>query len=157
MPFLKLTAATLLGTVAYLALVVLGWGRLAPFFAHPARIILAAVTFALAVAAPFSGGNLSPGEREDRGNRRVLTAFGVIGLLQGYLPAYTDRTGFWTIDGDAVRWAGVAVYVAGGLLRLWPVFVLGLASAAWWPSSRGIRSSRRGSTGRSATRAISGS
>jgi protein-S-isoprenylcysteine O-methyltransferase Ste14 len=31
----------------------------------------------------------------------------------------------WTIDGDAVRWLGVAIYTAGGALRLWPVFVLG--------------------------------
>jgi protein-S-isoprenylcysteine O-methyltransferase Ste14 len=49
----------------------------------------------------------------------------VIGLLDGYLPAYTDRMEFWTIDGDAVRWVGVILFAAGGALRLWPVFVLG--------------------------------
>jgi protein-S-isoprenylcysteine O-methyltransferase Ste14 len=49
----------------------------------------------------------------------------VIGLLDAYLPAYTDRTGFWTIEGDTVRWLGVALVVVGGALRLWPVFVLG--------------------------------
>jgi hypothetical protein len=32
-------------------------------------------------AALFSGGNLSPGEREDRANRWVLVAFALIGLL----------------------------------------------------------------------------
>ena len=32
---------------------------------------------------------------------------------------------FWTIDGDAVRWIGVVLYVGGSALRLWPVFVLG--------------------------------
>ncbi|MCA6108590.1 methyltransferase family protein [Bradyrhizobium cenepequi] len=41
-----------------------------------------------------------------------------------YLSACTDRIGFWTIDGDAVRWFGVAVCVAGSALRLIPVFVL---------------------------------
>jgi protein-S-isoprenylcysteine O-methyltransferase Ste14 len=55
----------------------------------------------------------------------VLAAIGLLGLLSGYLPAYTDRIGFWTIDGDVVRWIGVAVFAAGGTLRLWPVFVLG--------------------------------
>jgi protein-S-isoprenylcysteine O-methyltransferase Ste14 len=75
--------------------------------------------------ALFSRGNLSPGEREDRGNRWVLAAFGVIGLLLAYLPAYTDRTDVWTLDGDAIRWLGVALFAAGGALRLWPVFVLG--------------------------------
>jgi protein-S-isoprenylcysteine O-methyltransferase Ste14 len=46
-------------------------------------------------------------------------------LLAGYLPAYTDRKEFWTIDGDTVRWLGVVLFAAGGALRLWPVFVLG--------------------------------
>jgi protein-S-isoprenylcysteine O-methyltransferase Ste14 len=68
---------------------------------------------------------LSPGEREDRGNRWVLIAFGLLGLLAGYLPAYTDRREFWTIDGDTIRWLGVLLFAVGGALRLWPVFVLG--------------------------------
>jgi protein-S-isoprenylcysteine O-methyltransferase Ste14 len=79
----------------------------------------------LAGVALFSGGNLSPGEREDRGNRWVVIAFGVLGLLSAYLPAYTDRKDFWTFDGDAVRWLGVVLFTAGGVLRIWPVFVLG--------------------------------
>lgn len=73
----------------------------------------------------FAGGNLSPGQREDRGNRWVIAAFGLLGLLFGYLPAYADRLGFWTIDGDAIRWLGVVLFAGGGALRLWPVFVLG--------------------------------
>ncbi|MNN41575.1 Isoprenylcysteine carboxyl methyltransferase (ICMT) family protein [compost metagenome] len=86
---------------------------------------LTIVLFALAVAALFSGGNVSSGMREDRGNRWVLGAFGALGLLAAYLPAYTDRIGFWTLDGDTVRWIGVVLFAAGGVLRLWPVFVLG--------------------------------
>jgi protein-S-isoprenylcysteine O-methyltransferase Ste14 len=68
---------------------------------------------------------VSAGVREDRGNRWVLVAFGLIGVLGAWLPAYTDRNEFWAIDGDAVRWLGVVVFVAGGALRLWPVYVLG--------------------------------
>jgi len=70
-------------------------------------------------------GILSPGQREDRSNRWVIVAFGLIGLLNGYLPAYTDRMESWTIDGDTIRWLGVVLFAAGGALRLWPVFVLG--------------------------------
>jgi protein-S-isoprenylcysteine O-methyltransferase Ste14 len=113
------------GTAAYLGLAILGWGGFTAFFSHPALIALAIVFFAVSSAALFAGGNLSPGEREDRGNRWVLAAFAVLGLLAAYLPAYTDRTEFWTIDGDAVRWVGVVLFAAGGALRLWPVFVLG--------------------------------
>jgi protein-S-isoprenylcysteine O-methyltransferase Ste14 len=52
-------------------------------------------------------------------------AFSVIGLLDAFLPAYTDRIGFWTIDGSSVRWLVVFLFVVGGALRIWPVFVLG--------------------------------
>jgi protein-S-isoprenylcysteine O-methyltransferase Ste14 len=55
----------------------------------------------------------------------VLVAFAVIGLLAAYLPAYTDRKEIWTLDGGTIRWFGVALFAAGGALRLWPVFVLG--------------------------------
>src|SRR5262245_44068308 len=118
-------ALMVLGTAAYLGLAVLGRGGLVAFFSQPALAALAVVTVALTVAAFFAGGNLSPGVREDRGNRWVLPVFFVIGLLAVYLPAYADREGLWVIDGEVVRWAGVALFAAGGALRLWPVFVLG--------------------------------
>jgi protein-S-isoprenylcysteine O-methyltransferase Ste14 len=116
---------TVAGTVGYLALAVLGEGGLAAFFSHPALVSVAVATFAMSGVALFTRGNLSRGEREDRSNRWVLAAFGVLGLLGGYLPAYTDRIGFWILDGDAVRWLGVVLFIAGGALRMWPVFVLG--------------------------------
>jgi protein-S-isoprenylcysteine O-methyltransferase Ste14 len=113
------------GTAFYFGLAVLGRGGFAAFFAHPALIALALVFIALAGAALFAGGNLSPGVREDRANRWVIVAIGLIGLLTAWLPAWCDRKDFWTLDGDALRWLGVALFAAGGALRLWPVFVLG--------------------------------
>lgn len=120
-----LIAVTLVGTLLYLGLAVLGWGGIAPFFANPAGVALTLVLFALAIAALFTQGNLSTGVREDRENRWVLAAFGVLGILAGWLPAYTDRIDVWTLDGDGLRWLGVLLFAAGGALRLWPVFVLG--------------------------------
>ena len=121
----KLVFMTVVGSLGYLGIAILGSGGFAAFFSHPALIALTIVGFVLTGVALFSSGNLSPGEREDRGNRWVLAAFGVIGLLMAYIPAYTDRMEFWTLDGDAVRWLGVALFTAGGALRIWPVFVLG--------------------------------
>jgi protein-S-isoprenylcysteine O-methyltransferase Ste14 len=106
-------------------LAILGWGGFEPFFSHPALIALTVVTMALCVIAFFAGGNVSPGVREDRGNRWVIAALTFVGLLAGYLPAYADRKDFWTIGGDSVRWLGIGLAAAGGGLRLWPVFVLG--------------------------------
>lgn len=115
----------IIGTGAYFALAILGWGGITAFFAHPALVALGFACAVMIVAAFFAGGNISSGEREDRGNRWVLAAFGIIGLLLAYLPAYTDRKGFWTIDGEAIRWLGVLLFTVGGALRIWPVYVLG--------------------------------
>jgi protein-S-isoprenylcysteine O-methyltransferase Ste14 len=124
-PTPRLVLAAAAGTAAYLGLAILGWGGFAAFFSHPPLSALAIVLVAMTGVAVFSAGNLSPGEREDRGNRWVLAAFAVIGLLAGYLPALTDRLEFWTFGGDGVRWLGVVLFAAGGAVRLWPVFVLG--------------------------------
>jgi protein-S-isoprenylcysteine O-methyltransferase Ste14 len=113
------------GTAAYFGLALLGWGGPAAFFSHPALIALAVALFVMAGASLFVGGNISSGVREDRGNRWVIVAFSLIGVLAAFLPAVTDRKEFWTLDGDAVRWLGVVLFVTGGALRLWPVVVLG--------------------------------
>ncbi|HLI62663.1 MAG TPA: isoprenylcysteine carboxylmethyltransferase family protein [Terriglobales bacterium] len=113
------------GLIMYLGLAILGWGGFRPFFSHPPLIALTVMLLAMSVVALFAGGSLSAGVREDRGNRWVLAVFTVIGLLSGYLPAFTDRIGFWTFDGNTVRWIGVVLGTVGGALRIWPVFVLG--------------------------------
>ena len=122
---MKVVLAGLVGIVVQLGLAVLGWGGFAAFFSHPAFVATVAVTFVFGGAALFTKGNLSSGEREDRGNRWVLGAFSLLAILLAYFSAYTDRIDFWTVDGEAARWTGVAVLVVGSSLRLWPVFVLG--------------------------------
>jgi protein-S-isoprenylcysteine O-methyltransferase Ste14 len=121
----KLALITAIAVPACLGLAVLGSGGFAAFFSKPALVTLAVSTVLMSVIAMFSPGNLSPGIREDRSNRWVLPVFGVIGLLAGFLPAYTDQTSFWTLDGEVVRWLGVVLFNVGGALRIWPVFVLG--------------------------------
>ena len=121
----KMAALTAVGAIAYLALGVIGEGGFAAFFSPGALIGVAAATLAMSAVAPFTKGNLSSGEREDRANRWVFFAFGGIGLAGGYLPALTDRMDFLSLDGDAARWVGVALFVGGGALRMAPVFALG--------------------------------
>ena len=87
----RLMLITVLATLAYLGLAVLGWGGFAAFFSHPSLIALTITLLVLSGVAVFSGGNLSPGVREDRANRWVIAAFWLIGRLAAYLPAYTDR------------------------------------------------------------------
>lgn len=124
-PGLKIKLSALVGTCAYLGLAVWGWGGLGPFFAHPARIAVTVIFFVLTFASMPTAGNLSTGEREDRGNRWVLAAFGILSIAAAYLSAWCDRKDIWVLDGDTVRWLGVALMMPAGIIRLWPVYVLG--------------------------------
>lgn len=122
---LKIKIGAIAGSLAYIGLAIWGWGGFAPFFANPARIAGTLVMLALTIAGLFTQASLSSGEREDRGNRWVLAAFGILSILAGYLAPYTDRKDFWVLNGDTMRWTGVVLVAVGGIIRLWPVFVLG--------------------------------
>src|SRR5271165_124073 len=125
---MTLTARLLLivvSTLVWLSLAIFGLGGPKPFFSHEALIALTVVLCLMVVASMLAGGNLSSGVREDRGNRWVIAAFALVGLLDGWLPAWSDRNDFWVIDGETTRWIGVGLFAAGGVLRLWPVYVLG--------------------------------
>jgi len=121
----RLFLTAFVGIVVQLGLAILGWGGFAAFFSHPPFVAAIVFTLAATVVALFSSGNLSAGEREDRGNRWVLGAFSVLAILLAYFSAYTDRNDILTVDSDSVRWIGFALLVVGSIVRLWPVFVLG--------------------------------
>ncbi len=121
----RLALFTMLSVAAYLGLAIAGAGGPGRFFSYPPLTAVTLVTIALGVAGLFSEGHIGAGVKEDRSNRWVIAALGVLGVLGAYLPAYTDRIDFLTFGGEGVRWLGVLLYAAGGVLRLAPVFVLG--------------------------------
>jgi protein-S-isoprenylcysteine O-methyltransferase Ste14 len=121
----RLAAFTMISLALYLGLAIAGAGGADRFFSHPPLIALTVVTIALGAAALFPEGHIGSGVREDRSNRWVIGALGVLGFIDAYLPAYTDRHDILTFCGDGVRWFGVALFALGGVLRLAPVFVLG--------------------------------
>lgn len=121
----KVILTGLIVGVIQFGIAILSFGGWTAFFSHGSLITLTAVTIAMMLVAPFTSGNLSSGEKEDRGNRWVFTAFSLIALLSAFVPPYADRIGLWTIDGETTRWVGVTAYTLGGALRLWPVFILG--------------------------------
>lgn len=121
----KLALIAIVSVVVQLGLAILAYGGFAAFFSHPPFVVLVIITLVLTCAAFFTEGNLSSGEREERSNRWVFLAFFVIALLIAFLPAYTDSRNILTLDGETLRWIGIVVFTIGGVLRLWPVFVLG--------------------------------
>lgn len=121
----RIVALSLIVAVVQFGLAILCFGGWTAFFSHRSLLAVVIVTLGMMAVAPFSSGNLSSGEQEDRSNRWVFTAFSIIALLSATLPPYADRIGLWTIDGEKTRWIGIVVYALGGCLRLWPVFILG--------------------------------
>jgi protein-S-isoprenylcysteine O-methyltransferase Ste14 len=116
---------TLVFFLIQFVLAALGWGGVGAFFAHRAFVALAVASLALGMVGLFTEGNISPGQEEDRSNRWVLGAFTLLSFAMAWLPAYTDRIGFLTLDGESMRWAGLVAMIAGSILRLVPVFILG--------------------------------
>jgi hypothetical protein len=90
--------------------------------------------------------------RRARGSGQSLGSLRLLrwGVASAYVPAWSDRNELWAIDGDAVRWLGVILFVAGDAPRIWPVYGLGHRSSAVTPSSPPAF------TGSFATRATSG-
>jgi protein-S-isoprenylcysteine O-methyltransferase Ste14 len=121
----RLAVSTVLSVIAYLGLAIVGAGGASRFFSYPPLIAVSVVTIALGILGLFSEAHIGSGVREDRSNRWVVAALGVLGIIDAYLPAYTDRIDFLTFGGEGVRWLGVLLYTVGGILRLAPVFVLG--------------------------------
>jgi protein-S-isoprenylcysteine O-methyltransferase Ste14 len=122
---LRIAALTIVSLGAFLGLAIAGAGGPTRFFSHPQLIAVTAVTIALGFAALFTEGHIGAGVKEDRSNRWVIAALGVLSFIDAYLPAYTDRIDFLTFGGEGVRWVGFLLYSIGGVLRLAPVFVLG--------------------------------
>jgi protein-S-isoprenylcysteine O-methyltransferase Ste14 len=122
---MRVIATALVSVALQLGVAVWGWGGFGPFFGNSALVAMVAVTFALTISSVFTSGNMSSGVYEDRSNRWVIGVFALLGIALAYVSAYTDRHSIATIDGETTRWVGLAIYAAGGVLRLWPVFVLG--------------------------------
>ena len=103
----------------------LGWGSLTALLGHPARAAFVVLILVMTVVALWSPVNLSSGQREDVGGRWLFVPTAVAIAFLAWLMPYMDRRDLWTLDGDVVRYLGLAVLVIGGVLRIWPMFVLG--------------------------------
>ncbi len=115
-------------TLPLLVLVISGWGwaDLAGFFSHPARFGVIVLAIAGAIAYAFTGSSgTGVGRREDRSSRWIFVPLILLAIAFAWLPPHLDRRNLWTIDGDAVRYAGFIVTAIGGYIRLATIFELG--------------------------------
>jgi protein-S-isoprenylcysteine O-methyltransferase Ste14 len=118
-------ATALVGTALFLGLAALGWGSAAGLVAHPARAAFVAVSLVATAAGVASPANLSSGVREDAGGRWLFVPSALGLLVLFWLVPHLDRRDRLALDGDLVRYLGVALFALGCALRIWPMFVLG--------------------------------
>lgn len=115
-----------LGTsFGFVACAVLGAGGWEAFFSQPARGAAALVVLVAAAATCFTEVNASAGVRAGTNDGWLVLVVLVATPVLAWFPAWSERRGNGVIDGDVVRWAGVALLAAGGVLRVWPMFLLG--------------------------------
>lgn len=109
----------------FLALGAWGWGGFGPMLGHPARLGMFLVMVLVTLAAMFADISLEGFRRTKSPGLWMLGPITVYTIVIAYLPAYTDRAGLWVLDGDAVRYAGLALFTVGCVLRVGPMFALG--------------------------------
>ena len=125
MPKFRMVLLSVVYFVVQFTMAALGWGGFRSFSSHPQFVALAILIVLMMAASFFSGVNISAGVKEDRSNRWVIGALTLVGLLLAFFSSYTDRRSLFVFGGDGLRWVGVVLFTAGGVVRLWPVFVLG--------------------------------
>lgn len=114
-------------SAAEIAMMLIAWGDVRSFLAHPARagvvLVLVAVPF-----VTFRGetSRASRGLRPVGGQWLTLTLL-ELGFVASYLLVpYCDRRDVLVLPGaDAVRYAGLALFAAGVALRAWAFVYLG--------------------------------
>ncbi|HXJ35208.1 MAG TPA: isoprenylcysteine carboxylmethyltransferase family protein [Candidatus Eisenbacteria bacterium] len=112
--------------VASIGIMLWGWGDWSTFWQNPARlglVVLSAAACVVALAAPMSG--LTGARVVDERDRLIFLPMLPLSFLFLYLPPWADRRDLFVLDGDTVRWAGLALFAAGCVLRIVPMFVLG--------------------------------
>jgi len=124
-PHWLLLIITWMATMLYVGIGVAAWGSWTGYFSHPARKGMVVAIVVMTAVASLSRVNLSSGKREDTRNRWIFPPLIVGSLLFAWLAPYMDRRGLWVIDGNVTRYAGLFLFVTGGALRIWPLFVLG--------------------------------
>lgn len=102
----------------------LGGASLFAFAAEPPRTMTLAATIALFSAAPFVSrrvGKLTAvGEAHERQQDWMLLLGTVLSLILAAVAPWSDAAGWGRLStGSWLRWTGLALYIAGGVLMLW--------------------------------------
>lgn len=129
----RCSAAVLLAAMSQAILLgswLFGGGDMAGFAAHPARLLVAASSVAMFLALPFAlahiGDTSRKGKHHEKQQDPMILYATILSFALVIVSPLTDAMGLMPLPGgDAVRYAGGALYVAGGIFMIWGPMHLG--------------------------------
>ncbi|MBI1796334.1 MAG: isoprenylcysteine carboxylmethyltransferase family protein [Candidatus Eisenbacteria bacterium] len=115
-----------LNVLLFLFLMVLGWGSVAGFFAHPVRVGVVILHLAMIPVMTWSTSGRSRGLKHAPDWRPFFPLLVFHSLFTAFVMPYMDARDIAVLPGgDALRWTGLAVLALGVALRLGPMLELG--------------------------------
>ena len=115
-----------LNVMMFLLLMVMAWGSWDGFFAHPVRVGVVLVHFAMLPVMTLWTSGRSRGLKHAADWRPFFPLLMFHSLFTAWVMPYMDARDVLVLPGgDALRWAGLATLVCGAALRVIPMMELG--------------------------------
>jgi protein-S-isoprenylcysteine O-methyltransferase Ste14 len=115
-----------LNVALFLYLMVLGWGSVAGFFAHPVRTGVVVLHLIMIPVMTLSTSGRSRGLKHAPDWKPFFPLLVFHSLFTAFLMPYMDARDILVLPGgDALRWTGFVVLATGVALRLGPMLELG--------------------------------
>ena len=115
-----------LNVFLFLYLMVMGWGSVQGFFAHPVRVGVVVLHLIMIPVMTFSTSGRSRGLKHTPDWRPFFPLLVFHSLFTALVMPYMDARDQWVLPGgDTLRWVGFVVLTAGVALRLGPMLELG--------------------------------
>jgi protein-S-isoprenylcysteine O-methyltransferase Ste14 len=115
-----------LNVLCFLLLMVIAWGDARGFFSHPARTGMVALHLLMIPVMTLCTAGRSRGERNVPDWKPFFPLLVLHSLVTACAMPYMDARGIAVLPGgDALRWSGLALLVAGAGLRLASMVTLG--------------------------------
>lgn len=115
-----------LNVLLFLFLMMLGWGSVGGFLAHPARAGVVVIHLVMMPVMTLCTAGRSRGLRHAPDWKPFFPLLVFHSLFTAYVMPAMDARSLWVLPGgDSLRWTGLAFLAAGAALRVWPMLELG--------------------------------
>jgi protein-S-isoprenylcysteine O-methyltransferase Ste14 len=115
-----------LNVLLFLFLMIMGWGSITGFFAHPVRMGVVILHLIMIPVMTFSTSGRSRGLKHSPDWRPFFPLLVFHSLFTAFVMPYMDARDIAVLPGgDALRWTGFVILTIGVALRLGPMLELG--------------------------------